>query len=378
MHSWKNTTDPQSLLMKKKQIRSQSSNNNGTHSMHSWKNTTDPQLLLMKKKQIRSQSSKKNGSDSQKSLKNVSSANNERHYPSWKEHMTYLYYGCCLLPSDYEEENSSVKNKNNSETNEKFVIGVDCYGEDSIAGPTAFTAALINSSLFTKSKEVKEFISATKSKDLFHSSDNSSEVWFDYGVENWVNMETCTYVLSIEKRYQIRTNQVMQMGFENALTGLRKSMKQSNFDKKVEFICLSHKFGTFFPRIIDGPIFRLLPDLRMTTCLRETEPRPVEVDVAFIQARRWVWRWMALLSDDHKEYQFDVNKGRCTEQHLSIIRRIGCSPVHRTDLQVVQECHQQYKARHGCVTKAKKRKRQNDYVCVHCGKNPFKKRRYND
>lgn len=196
--------------------------------------------------------------------------------------------------------------------NPPFLIGVDEAGRGPLAGPVVASAAIIHPDLYSLLPEINDskLISAKKRTRLFFMM-RMAGVRFGFGFA------------SPEEIDRVNILQATFLAMRRALDHLVSPAKQARHASLV---------------VVDGP--HRIPGLWMKqTAVVNADSKSLCVACASIFAKVLRDRWMEKLDKEFPGYEFARHKGYSTPAHLSAIKKIGPSPVHRRSFSpVARQC----------------------------------------
>ncbi len=195
--------------------------------------------------------------------------------------------------------------------NPSFLIGVDEAGRGPLAGPVVASAVVIQSHLYPLLPEINDskLISAKKRTRLFFMMRRAG-VRFGFGFASPEEIDKVN---------------ILQATF----LAMRRALHHLTSDTASLTPC---KADTALV-VVDGP--HKIPGLRMEQlAVVNADSKSLCVAGASIFAKVMRDRWMEKLDKEFPGYEFASHKGYGTAAHLSAIKRIGPSPVHRRTFSV--------------------------------------------
>lgn len=194
----------------------------------------------------------------------------------------------------------------------RFVIGVDEVGRGSIAGPVAVGVALLD-------VQINSFGWPDKLRDSKLISEKTREAIF-VDVSTWVR----GWAVGLSSAEEIETHGIVH---SLALAGSR-ALEQLLEDSSLRTEIASEGVQL----ILDGSHNWLGPKAMGIPVVTKTKADRdcVSVAAASVLAKVTRDRLMVELDQTHPGYALASNKGYASEQHISGLKQLGVSPIHRT------------------------------------------------
>lgn len=207
-----------------------------------------------------------------------------------------------------------MKKTQNFKKRGEYVIGVDEVGRGPLAGPVTVCAVICKSNI--KNQAVK---SGLKLKDSKKLTERQREKWFLWIKEQEKKGNIFYNISNIFPKTidRINISQAANLASSRAIENVIK--KSCVSDKNIRKVYLD---GGLYPALKNKKI-------KWRTIIRGDEKISV-ISLASIVAKVSRDRYMVHVAKKYPRYGFDVHKGYGTKSHMRILKKIGCSPIHRS------------------------------------------------